>query len=541
MSVQIGISIYFERRLEISPLEFPDAPSRVASIDWEATRCNGVCPMKTSSRLLVLMVLCAAAWHAQPAVARAQGTATFVYTNNDRVPNSISAFSAAANGSLSPVPGSPFLTGGNGAGGGFFAANRITAAVAKNFLYAANSGSNTVSAFSINPGSGVLTAVPGSPFATGGIADGVGVSLTATPDDKFLIAANGSSMTITVFNIAANGSLSHVAGSPFASGASGPLADAKVTSDGKFLAVTAAPGNVRMFSISATGALAAVPGSPVPAAGAAGIDCNCASTELYAALNGMPSAKVDVFDIGINGALSPIAGSPFIGPGSNSNVAVLSPDDSRLFVTNQGSSTITVFSVAGNGSLTTVSGSPFPVPSALAPSGVATNQAGTLLYSADFNNLISGFSIAANGALTPVPGSPFSNGFAGFGLLSLAVFPPKNCCPAPDIGNELATPDVLWTPDHHFVNVTIDYSVTEPCAHTCVLTVSSNEPTNAAGDGNTSPDWQVIDDHHVLLRAERAGNGAGRTYTISITCTNDLNELSSTKIVTVFVPHDRRE
>jgi Uncharacterized conserved protein len=295
-----------------------------------------------------------------------------------------------------------------------------------------------------------------------------------------------------------------------------------------------------MFSISATGALAAAPGSPVPAAGAAGIDCNCASTELFVARNGTPSARVDVFDIGISGVLSPITGSPFIGPGSNSNVAVLSPDDSKLFVTNQGNNTITVFSVAGNGLLTTVPGSPFPVPVAIVPSGVATNRAGTLLYSADLNNLISGFSIAANGALTPVPGSPFSNGFAGFGLLSLTVFPPKNCCPAPVIGDEFATPDMLWTPDHKFVNVTVDYSLTKPCAHSCALTVSSNEPVNAVGDGNTSPDWQVIDDHHVLLRAERAGTGAGRTYTISITCTNDTNGLSSTKTVTVFVPHDQR-
>jgi hypothetical protein len=71
------------------------------------------------------------------------------------------------------------------------------------------------------------------------------------------------------------------------------------------------------------------------------------------------------------------------------------------------------------------------------------------------------------------------------------------------------------------------------------LTVSSDGPVNGTGDGNTSPDWQVIDAHHVLLRAERSGNGSGRTYTINITCTNDTNKLSSTKMVTVFVPHDQ--
>src|SRR5262245_10959073 len=171
--------------------------------------------MKTTTRIFMLVVLCVVSWQAQFRVARAQGDPTFVYTNNDRNPNSISAFSVASNGSLSPVAGSPFLTGGIEAGGGFFAANRITAAIVKDFLYAANAGSNTVSGFSINPATGVLTPVPGSPFATGGVADGIGVSLATTPDDKFLIAANGSSMTITVFSIAANGALSQVAGSPF--------------------------------------------------------------------------------------------------------------------------------------------------------------------------------------------------------------------------------------------------------------------------------------------------------------------------------------
>jgi hypothetical protein len=273
--------------------------------------------------------------------------------------------------------------------------------------------------------------------------------------------------------------------------------------------------------------------------GAAGIDCNCASTQLFVALNGAAVSRVDVFNIAPTGALSRIPGSPFNGPGSNSNVPVLSPDDSRLFVSNQGNNTVTAFSVAANGSLTTVPGSPF-LTGVLAPSGMATNQAGTFLYAAAFNNVIRGFSIAPNGALTFVPGPPVSNGFPGFGLLSLAVFPAKNCCPEPVIGTAFATPEVLHPPNHKFVDVTIDYSVTAPCPNTCVLTVSSDEPVNAKGDGNSSEDWQVIDAHHVLLRAERSGKGSGRTYTITITCTNDTNKLSSTKTVTVFVPHDQR-
>jgi 6-phosphogluconolactonase (cycloisomerase 2 family) len=153
------------------------------------------------------VVLCASGLMAQDP--------TFVYTNNDRAPNSVSAFSVAANGALTAVPGSPFLTGGTGIGGGFFASNRITTAIVKDFLYAGNSGSNNVSAFSINPATGVLTSVSGSPFATGGSADGEGISLATTPDDNFLIAANAGSVNITVYSIAPNGALSPVPGSPF--------------------------------------------------------------------------------------------------------------------------------------------------------------------------------------------------------------------------------------------------------------------------------------------------------------------------------------
>jgi hypothetical protein len=173
---------------------------------------------------------------------------------------------------------------------------------------------------------------------------------------------------------------------------------------------------------------------------------------------------------------------------------------------------------------------------------MATNQDGTLLYVANFNNLISGFSIAPSGALTPVPGSSFSNGFPGeVGLSSLTVYPSKTCCPASVIGSASATPAVLWPVNHKLVDVTIDYTATGPCTHSCVLSVSSNQPVNGAGDGNSSPDWQVLDSRHLQLRAERTGKAGDRIYIITITCTNDTNGLSTSKSVTVVVPHDSRK
>jgi hypothetical protein len=110
----------------------------------------------------------------------------------------------------------------------------------------------------------------------------------------------------------------------------------------------------------------------------------------------------------------------------------------------------------------------------------------------------------------------------------------------PVISGISANPSQLWPPNHKMKDVTIDYSATDNCGGpvTCTLSVASNEPINGTGDGNTSPDWQVVDAHHVMLRAERSGNGMGRIYTITITCSDSKGNIS-TSTVTVTVPHDQ--
>lgn len=112
----------------------------------------------------------------------------------------------------------------------------------------------------------------------------------------------------------------------------------------------------------------------------------------------------------------------------------------------------------------------------------------------------------------------------------------------PVISNVSATPGVLWSPNHKMVNVTVAYDVADICDPVqdllCSLSVSSNEPVNGTGDGNTSADWSVLDAHHLQLRAERAGNLKDRVYTITITCTDTSNN-TTTRTVTVTVPHDK--
>ncbi|MGE5108665.1 MAG: T9SS type A sorting domain-containing protein, partial [Sphingobacteriales bacterium] len=108
----------------------------------------------------------------------------------------------------------------------------------------------------------------------------------------------------------------------------------------------------------------------------------------------------------------------------------------------------------------------------------------------------------------------------------------------PVISDLAATPDKLWPPDHKMKEVTVNYTSKDNCGiESCELSVSSNEPTNGKGDGNTSPDWRVVDEHHIWLRAERSGNGDGRIYTITVTCTDQYGNSASTS-TTVKVPHD---
>jgi 6-phosphogluconolactonase (cycloisomerase 2 family) len=351
-----------------------------------------------------------------------------VYTDNNTLgPNSVTAFSVAGNGALTNI--GIFPTGGSGSGIGFFASNRARTCTVGNRLYVTNDAfnSNSVSGFDINPVTGSLSLVPGSPFATGGTA-GPGISLDCTPNGNFLIAANGGSNNITVFSIAANGALTPVAGSPFAAGGFGPDG-IKVAPNGQFLSVALVNSDlIGMFSIAANGALTPAPGSPFasPATGAvAGVDINCAGTFLYAAQANFGGTNVDVFSIAPNGALTLVQTSNNPGVGDNSNGVALSPNDQFLFASNQISNSVTVFNVAANGTLSLVAGSPFGG-AGFDPSGIATNAAGTFLFTANFASSVTSFSIAGNGVLTLV-GNFRTEQPTFSGLESLAVFPGKSC------------------------------------------------------------------------------------------------------------------
>lgn len=366
------------------------------------------------------------------------GQARFVYVVKSTAPNSVAAFSVNPNGSLTEIAGSPFVTGGSGGFVEFITPNPITSVRAGSLLFVANDSG--ISAFKINPTTGSLTPVPGSPFST--IPFFGQYSLTASPDGRFLFASlirvvEGS---ILVFRIEQNGSLTPVPGSPFPT-TSGTFR-IQVSPNNQLLAVGHPFGNkISIYRIAQNGSLTLAPGSPLQVGDISAAEFNCSSNLLFATEAGN-ATKIHVFNVDSNGGLAPISGSPFSGPGNASEALVLSPDERNLFVTTIDNSVIS-FNVASNGSLSVVPGSPFLTGVEgfeHAPTQLAINEKGTFLYVSnrggsvftDRAGSVSVFSIASNGVLSLIPASPFSTGPSG-DLVSLAAYPPKSCEPIFDI------------------------------------------------------------------------------------------------------------
>jgi hypothetical protein len=111
----------------------------------------------------------------------------------------------------------------------------------------------------------------------------------------------------------------------------------------------------------------------------------------------------------------------------------------------------------------------------------------------------------------------------------------------PTITSISANPSALWPPNHQMVPVAIVVNATDNCGGppVCkIISVSSNEPINGLGDGDTAPDWMITGNLTVNLRSERSGKGNGRIYTMAITCTDTTGNPSS-RNVTVTVPKNR--
>lgn len=140
-------------------------------------------------------------------------TGKFAYHGN-WISDSVSAFTIdAATGALAPVAGSPFATGAVGS-----SAWSVTVHPVGKFAYVVNRSADSVTGYVINPTTGGLTVIAGSPFATGPDPRRIAFD----PMGKFAYVANAGADHISAYAVdTTTGALTVLAGSPFAAG-SGP-------------------------------------------------------------------------------------------------------------------------------------------------------------------------------------------------------------------------------------------------------------------------------------------------------------------------------
>jgi len=201
------------------------------------------------------------------------------------------------------------------------------AASADRFVYVSSgfpTSSNAVSALRIGA-NGALTPVSGSPFATGVVSVGTAI----TPDARNVYTANIGSANVSGFAVAADGALSQLAGSPFPSETgTGPFAAAP-SPDGRFL---------------------------------------------YVANHFNATIGVWAIDLTGGGGLSQIAGSPFAIPAGQSSPfpVAAAPDGGHIYVPNENSDTVTGYAVAADGALSpiqTIATDDNPFGAAITPDG----------------------------------------------------------------------------------------------------------------------------------------------------------------------------
>jgi 6-phosphogluconolactonase len=229
------------------------------------------------------------------------------------------------------------------------------------FLFAVNQTSGDVTAYTVDPGTGSLGVLAGSPFPIQPASHPSSVAIS--PSGNFLFVANATEGTIAVFSIGGNGALAQ-AGIPTSVGAGATPTSIAVERSGRFLYVTDPAHNAVLgFSIQA-GVLSPINGSPFLAGAApAGLGIDPQGALLFVANSGSNNVSAYAIDSS-TGALGQVTGSPFPTGGVGPSAVAVDADTSFAYVTEAGSHDVAAFNIASNGALQPVKGSPFGVATA---------------------------------------------------------------------------------------------------------------------------------------------------------------------------------
>lgn len=353
----------------------------------------------------------------------------------------------------------PPITSGGGSGGGS-TSNRV---------YIANQTANSIGGFAI--GTGTLAAVNGSPLGVAykplsmavtpnnsllyvGAATGIFVyfinsdgslttpstgsqpagvfasSLAVSPDGQWLIALDGTTQQLDIFQInASTGGLSSVNSPTTYSISSGTWQPTlvRVSPDGTLIFAALGTAGDVVFTFNTTTGVAASSqalGTGDVATGDYGLTVNASTTYLYIARSGK-NGGVAVFSIGAGGALNPVTGSPFAA-GSGTYSVTLDKSGTYVYAANRTDGTISGYTIvpgttAAALSLTPLSGSPYTSGAGVQSIGVDTT--GKYLLAAAVNGApdltMYSFDITVPGKLDPA--TSVATGVDPAGAVALAL------------------------------------------------------------------------------------------------------------------------
>jgi 6-phosphogluconolactonase len=329
-------------------------------------------------------------------------TPKFVYVSNcdGSTSGSIGGYSVdATTGALTAITGSPVATG-------LDCPSWMGVNPAQTFLFAPDIDTNKLYVYSIGA-TGALTAVTGSPYTQ------CGQQAAVDPSGKFLIVPDDCSDNVAVYSIGATGALTAVTGSPF-SGTNLNSPDTVSIDPGDKWVYIAGSGKIHVFSLAATGALAEATGSPVTA----GTNTNEAfvtpNGKYIYANGGASSTAIMAFSVDTStGALTALStpeyagGSCWLVPDANSAVLFSTDCEGNLYSS----------AIGSDGALTAATGSPLAVSGF--PYAISSDPSGKFFYAGadESSATIAGYSYTSSGALTAITGSPFGTGAYMYGMV----------------------------------------------------------------------------------------------------------------------------
>jgi hypothetical protein len=269
---------------------------------------------------------------------------------------------------------------------------------------------------------GSLTALAGSPFAAGGAGLNAGLAsqgaIQVTRDGRYLLAVDAGSNQVSVLRITAGGVPVPV-GRPVSSGGIKPVSVAVSPSGLVYVANSGTGGsNYTGFRLSFNGTLTPIPGSTytVPdTSGLGDVFFNAFGNHLIGTRTG--TSLIDSFVVLPDGRLLAAQGSPFTGQGLGQLGAEFSPAaPSELFVSNAhngtGLGTVSAYRDGLFGQLSSIGSSPY-ADGQTAPCWVEISHDGRYLFTVNTGSgNISSYSISPSGSLVLIGSTPISGGGA---------------------------------------------------------------------------------------------------------------------------------